>query len=84
MKELINLRKPREKHFLQENGLIAARVFNEDVHYLKNGQYFEIDNNLIETDEYFKNKENSFHVFFYKTNDERLKFFLFKKQQIYY
>ena len=81
MKELINLRKPREKHFLQENGLIAARVFNEDVHYLKNGQYFEIDNNLIETDEYFKNKENSFHVFFYKTNDERL--LTFQKEKNY-
>ena len=37
---------------MQENGLIAARVFNEDVHYLKNGQYNLTfgQNSILETE----------------------------------
>ena len=45
--ELIEKRKPREKHFLQENGEIIAKIYGEDIHYLKNGKYEEIDNTLI-------------------------------------
>ena len=45
--ELINKRKLREKHFLREDGTIVAKVYNEDIHYLKNGKYEEIENTLI-------------------------------------
>lgn len=45
--ELIEKRKLREKHFLQEDGTILAEVYDTDIHYLKNGKYEEIDNTLI-------------------------------------
>ena len=39
--ELINKRKPREKHFLQEDGTIVAKLYDVDIHYLKNNKYEE-------------------------------------------
>lgn len=60
--ELIEKRKPREKHFLQKDGTIRAEVYGEDVHYLKEGKYEEIDNTLIERDDLFVNANNDFHV----------------------
>ena len=72
MKELKNLRKPREKHFLNENGLITAYMYNEDVHYLKNQEYHEIDNSLIEKENYFQNKENSFQAHFFKNSENKI------------
>ena len=48
MKELKHLRKPNEKHFLNEDGTISLYLYNNDIHYLKNGVYEEIDNTLIE------------------------------------
>ena len=64
--ELIEKRKPREKHFLQGDGTIVAEVYDDDVHFLKNGKYEEIDNTLIEKDGYYVNKNNSFKVEFNK------------------
>ena len=60
MKELINLRKEREKHYLNEDGTITAYMYDEDIHYLDNGEYKEIDNSLIEENEYITNKNNNF------------------------
>ena len=57
--ELINKRKPREKHFLQEDGTIVAKLFDIDIHYLKNNKYEEIDNQLILKNGIYKNKNNS-------------------------
>lgn len=37
--ELINKRKPIEKHFLQEDGTIVAKIYDSNIHYLKNGKY---------------------------------------------
>ena len=45
--ELIGKRKPREKHFLQEDGTIIAKMYDTDVHFFKNGKYEEIDNSFI-------------------------------------
>ena len=45
--ELINKRKKREKHFLQEDGTIIAKIYDSDIHYLKNDKYEEIDNRFI-------------------------------------
>ena len=60
--ELIEKRKPREKHFLQEDGTIRAEVYAQDVHYLKNGKYEEIDNTLVRNNDVLVNKGNSYKV----------------------
>ncbi len=62
--ELIDKRKTREKHFLQENGNIIAELYDEDIHFLKNNQYEEIDNTLILKDEYYTNTNNAYKVWF--------------------
>ena len=51
--ELIEKRKPREKHFLQEDGTILAKIYNEEIHYLKNGKYEEIDNQLVKDGDFY-------------------------------
>ena len=66
MKELVNLRKEKEKHYLNEDGTITAYMFNEDIHYLDNGEYKEIDNSLIEESEYITNKNNDFKIKLFK------------------
>ena len=33
MKELKHLRKPNEKHFLNEDGTISLYLYNNDIHY---------------------------------------------------
>ena len=62
--ELIEKRGPREKHFLQEDGTIKAVLYDKDIHYLKNGSYEEIDNQLIKEEGCYVNKSNAFKVFF--------------------
>ncbi|MDE6141576.1 MAG: hypothetical protein K2G03_03135, partial [Bacilli bacterium] len=66
MKELIDLRKPREKHFLNEDGTITLNMYDEDIHYRKGNEYVEIDNNLVEENNKIVNKENDFKVNFSK------------------
>ena len=70
MEELKKLRKKREKHFLNNDGTITCYMYNHDVHYLKNGEYEEIDNQLIETTDRFENKNNEFHSVFYKNSSD--------------
>lgn len=62
--ELKSLRRNREKHFLQKNGNIIAKIFNDDVHFMKEGYYEEIDNSLLNHEGYYYNKNNSYKVFF--------------------
>ncbi len=62
--ELIDKRKEREKHFLQANGEIIAKVYDEDIHFLKNGKYEEIDNTLVKQNEYYTNKRNAYKIKF--------------------
>lgn len=64
-KELKHLRQRREKHFLQKDGSIVAKVYNQDIHFLKNGRFEEIDNSLIKKDNYYTNKNNDYHAYFY-------------------
>lgn len=64
--ELVEKRKPREKHFLQEDGTIIANLYDEDIHYLKDGKYEEIDNTLIDIGNYYVNKRNSYKLYFGK------------------
>ena len=70
--ELIGKRKAREKHFLKENGIITANVYDEDIHFLKDGKYEEIDNTLIEENGYLVNKNNAYKVSFAKKSKDEL------------
>lgn len=70
--ELIEKRKPREKHFLQEDGTIKAILYDDDIHYLKNGRYEEIDNELIKENDYYVNKNNSYKVKFKENSKDEL------------
>ena len=49
MKEIKNLRKSNEKHFLNKDGTITAYLYDRDIHYLKNNQYVDIDNSIIDS-----------------------------------
>lgn len=67
--ELINKRKKREKHFLRDDGTIIAKVYDDDIHFKKNGIFEEIDNRLLQKNNTFINKNNSFKTIF---NDKYL------------
>ena len=62
--ELIDKRKAREKHFLTENGDIVAKMYDDDIHYLRDGKYEEIDNTLVLENGYYMNKYNDYKVSF--------------------
>ena len=62
--ELIEKRKFKEKHFLQEDGSIIAKIYDENVHYLNNGHYYEINNKLIKSKNEYLNQDNILHVKF--------------------
>ena len=62
--EIISKRGKREKHFLQKDGSFIAQMYSDDIHFKKNGKYEEIDNRLEKVSEYYKNKNNSFDVYF--------------------
>jgi len=70
--ELVQKRKPREKHFLQEDGTIVAKVYSDDIHYLKNGKYEEIDNTLKKENDYYTNKSNDYEVKFKEDGKDSL------------
>lgn len=71
-KELKNLRKKNEKHFLQDDGTIIAKMYRENIHYLKNGVYEEIDNTLIKKGNKFQNKSNEFKASFHENDKNKL------------
>ena len=70
--ELIEKRKANEKHFLQEDGTITAKVYSSNIHYLKNGKYEDIDNTLIKKDDCYVNKNNDYKVFFKEQGKDSL------------
>jgi len=70
--ELKNLRQRREKHFLQENGEIIAVMYNDDIHFKKNGKYEEIDNTIIKENEYYTNTNNEYKVYFKDNSSKEL------------
>ena len=49
VEEDIALRGTYEKHFIMSDGSNMAVAYNEPVHYEEDGQWFEIDNTLVET-----------------------------------
>ena len=70
--EILEKRKAREKHFLREDGTFKAIVYNDDIHYLKNGKYEEIDNTIVEEEDFYTNKSNSYKVKFGKKDKKNL------------
>ncbi len=72
MKEIKSLRKSNEKHFLNKDGTITAYLYDRDIHYLKNNEYVEIDNKLVDGGNYLVNKDNAFHTFFKKDKRSNL------------
>ena len=62
--ELKDKRSKDTKHFRMSDGSIKACVYPQNVHYLKNGIYEDIDNTLIYDEEkgVYTNKENSTRV----------------------
>ncbi len=70
--ELIHKRRPREKHYLREDGTIIAKIYDTDIHYQKNGRYEEIDNTLIKEKDCYVNKSNDYKVFFKECSKDSL------------
>lgn len=62
--EIIEKRKPKEKHYLMEDGSFLVEMYDEDIHFLKDGKFEEIDNTLILKDGYFINKNNDYTASF--------------------
>ena len=52
------------KHFLQKDGTAIAHVYSDDIHYLKNGTYEEIDNTLRMHGDFIANVSNAFKASF--------------------
>ena len=84
--ELLEKRKEYEKHFLQPDGTIIAKIYDQPIHCLKNGKYEEIDNSLVKTNKGYANKCNSFKVEFddeYLTKVEKDNDYLYFKIKDY-
>ena len=70
--EIIGLRKEREKHFLQANGEMIAKVYSNPIHFKKGNKYEEIDNTLVKENNYYKNKNNDYIVQFMENTNNLL------------
>jgi len=68
--EIKNLRGRREKHYENGDGTITAYMYDEDVHYMCDGVYRQIDNTLEDKGEYYENKYNEFKAMFSKESDD--------------
>lgn len=70
--EIVGLRKEREKHFLQENGEMIAKIYSIPIHFKKGNKYEEIDNTLVKENNYYKNKNNDYIVQFVENTNNLL------------
>lgn len=69
--ELIDKRERNIKYFLLDNNNVKAEIYQDAVHYMKDGKWADIDNSLTEADDtdgqkVIENKLNSFKVKFAK------------------
>ena len=69
--EILSKRGKREKHYLQKDGTIIARMYSDNIHFKENDKYIEIDNRLEKIQNYYKNKRNSFNVYFKEFSSNR-------------
>ena len=74
MKEKREFRKECVKHFENADHSFTAAVYGQPVHYMKNGEWKDIDNSIVLNEEgRYENKDNDFKVSFAKeASDERL------------
>ena len=68
MEEILEKRTSNIKVFKKDKGLLEARVYGSNVHYLKDGKYLDISNKLIEKEETLINEENSYRTIINKNN----------------
>jgi hypothetical protein len=66
-KEVSNLRTANSKTFLKVDGSYVVAIYNEVVHYEKNGKFYNVDNTLAADGDFYSNKANAFLVNFPKT-----------------
>ena len=64
--ELTEKRDETTKYFAMSDGTTKACIYPQNIHYLDEGEYKEIDNTLVkdtkDSKTYYKNKNNSFSV----------------------
>ena len=89
VKELIDLREPNSKTYLNSDGTYTTEIFTEDIHYEEDGELKTIFNTPIVNDEkdknefQYKNKGNQFSVKFAKnTTKNKLISLKFKKEKL--
>ena len=80
--EILSKRGKREKHFLQKDGTIIAKMYSDDIHYKKDGRYVEIDNRLMDYGDCYYNKNNFFKVKFMKKSNLDFLTYMFKNKKI--
>ena len=62
MKDLIAKRQANMKFFKNEDASITATVYKKPVHFMKDGQWKDIDNTLVLKGDCFENTENEVGV----------------------
>ncbi len=80
MQEIKILRKPREKHYRNNDGTFTVEMYDQNIHYLKNNEYQEINNTLILKDKYITNKDNDFKVHFARNKEDTFLLQILKDQ----
>ncbi len=68
--EVVGERTSNSKTFMKNDGTYEIAIYNEDIHYLKNGKYVDIDNSLEEKIDGFENKSNRYKIKFPKVLDD--------------
>ncbi|MDD2378140.1 MAG: hypothetical protein PHE05_04855, partial [Bacilli bacterium] len=93
IEEVEEKRTENEKHFKMSDGSIMAAMYSEKIHYLENGKYEEVDNELIELNGRYTPKKgnpnislskdnNSTNTLEIKNKDKKLKLGLKKTKSI--
>lgn len=57
-----SLRTPNSKTYIKENGSLELEYYSEEIHYLDNGVYKEIDNTLKLVDNNYTNTCNKYNI----------------------
>lgn len=70
--EIKEKRGRKVKQYLHRDGTITAKVFCDDIHFVKNGVYEEIDNTLVRENNSYVNKDNDYKVYFHERTKESL------------
>ncbi len=70
--ELKEKRGRKVKQYLHRDGTITAKVFCDNIHFLKNGVYEEIDNTLVKEKNYYINKDNDYKIYFFENTNQLL------------